>query len=279
LKNLRSFPRKRESSAGSPLSRGRARTRQARLARLALLLALPLFAAACAAPAGDFGRPRANYFNDTIFPAYGEGLALWRGEPVSDAPLTDEERVLRDLGYAILMPAGDRQDWDRMLTEHVRTRVLPIEKAPLDPGAYSDVLISTAYRSSTARYSRLMEDCRTDTTRAGPFFSAALRVAAADGAREKAAAQMFHVVPLERQSAMARVYENRVLINWVHRRFFDRLAGYKLALDRLVLATPAPAAVETERVCAVLAKRLEEFPLPAMQVAAAPPIQPVVVDK
>ena len=239
-----------------------------RLDRLALLIILPLTAAACAAPAGDFGRPRANYFNETLLPATGEGLALWRGEPVSDAPLTDEERLLRDLGYAILMPAGDRQDWDRMLTEHVRTRVLPMEKAPLDPGAYSDVLLSTAYRSSTARYSRLMEDCRADTTRAGPFFTAALRVAAMDAAREKAASQMAHVVPLERHAAMARVYENRVLINWVHRRFFDRLAGYKLALDRLVLATPAPAAVETERVIGVLEKRLAEFPLPEMQVAA-----------
>ena len=254
-----------------------------RLARLALLIILPLTAAACAAPAGDFGRPRANYFNDALLPSYGEGLALWRGEPVSDAPLTDEERQLRDLGYAILMPAGDRQDWDRMLTEHVRTRVLPMEKAPLDPGAYSDVLLSTAYRSSTARYSRLMEDCRTDTTRAGPFFTAALRVAAMDAAREKAASQMAHVVPLERHAAMARVYENRVLINWVHRRFFDRLASYRLALDRLVIATPAPAAVETERVCAVLAKRLEEFPLPEMQVAAVAPVAPVqpvvVIDK
>jgi hypothetical protein len=178
------------------------------------------------------------------------------------------------------MPAGDRQDWDRMLTEHVRTRVLPMEKAPFDPGAYSDVLISTAYRSSTARYSRLMEDCRADTTRAGPFFTAALRVAAMDAAREKAVSQMPHIVPLEKHAAMARVYENRVLVNWVHRRFFARLAGYKLALDRLIIATPAPAAVETERVCGLFAKRLEEFPLPEMQMAAvAQPAagQPVVV--
>jgi hypothetical protein len=127
-----------------------------------------------------------------------------------------------------------------------------------------------------------MEDCRTDTARAGPFFAAALRVAVADAAREKAGAQMFHVVPLEHHAAMARVFENRMLINWVHRRFFDRLAGYKLAVDRLMLATPAPAAAEAARVCAVLEARLVDFPLPPLQVAAAPaapPPAPAVVDK
>jgi hypothetical protein len=249
---------------------------------LALLFALPLIATGCAAPIGDFGRPRAAYFNENVLPAFGEGTALWRGEPVSDAPLTDEERDLRNLGYAILMPAGDRQQWDRMLTELARTRVLPVEKAPLDPGAYSDVLLSTAYRSSTARYSRLMEDCRNDAASAGPFFAAALRVATLDAAREKALSQSFHIVPVERQSAAARIWENRGLIAWVHRRYFDRLASYKLALDRLMLATPAPAAVETERVCAVLEKRLADYPLPALpplQAAAAPPAPTIVVDK
>jgi hypothetical protein len=241
-----------------------------RLRLSALLLTLLSVAGGCAAPAGDFGRPRPSFFNEALLPAVGEGAAIYRGEPVSDAPLTDEERQLRDLAYAILMPAGDRQGWDRMLTELVRTRVLPEEKAPVDPGAYSDVLISTAYRSTTARYARLMEDIRLDSSRAGPFFAAAARVAKMDEVREKAATNMFHVVPLERQSAMARVFENRMLIAWVQRRFTERLAGYKLALDRLVMATPAPAAVEAERTLHVLEARLAEF-LPPTQVAAVTP--------
>jgi hypothetical protein len=251
-----------------------------RLGRSALTLALLLAAAGCAAPAGDFGRPRPSYFNEALLPGVGEGVALYRGEPVSDAPLTDEERELRNLAYAILMPAGDRQDWDRMLTELVRTRVFPQEKAPLDPGGYSDALISTAYRSSTARYARLMEDMRADSGRAGPFFAAALRVAKMDEAREKAITNMFHIVPPERESAMARIYENRVLIAWTHRRFGERLAGYRLALDRLVMATPAPAAVEAERTLRVREARLAEFPPPApVAVAAAAPTATPVVGK
>ena len=244
-----------------------------RLGRPALLMTLLFAAAGCAAPAGDFGRPRPSYFNESVLPAIGEGAALSRREAVADAPLTDEEREMRNLAYAILMPAGDRQQWDRMLTELVRTRVLPEEKAPVDPGAYSDVLISSAYRSTTARYARLMEDARTDSARAGPFFAAAARVAKMDEVREKAAAHMFHIVPPERQSAMARIYENRVLVAWVHRRFGERLIGYKLALDRLVIATPAPAAVEAERVLQVLEARLAEF-MPAAQVAAITPSPP-----
>jgi hypothetical protein len=80
-------------------------------------------------------------------------------------------------------------------------------------------------------------------------------------------------VPPERQSAMARIYENRMLIAWVHRRFGERLIGYKLALDRLVVATPAPAAIEAERVLQVLEAGLAEF-MPSAHLAAVTPPPP-----
>jgi hypothetical protein len=87
--------------------------------------------------------------------------------------------------------------------------------------------------------------------------------------REKAIAQMWHVSAEEREHASIRIAENRMIVDWVQRRFGERLAGYQLALDRIVVATPAPAAIEAERAIAVLAARIAEFhPAPPVAVAA-----------
>lgn len=238
----------------------------------AVLVAVALAAGACAAPPGDFGRPRANVFSDNIMPLIGDSAAWVRGEPVSAAPFTDEERQLRDMAYAILMPPDDRQAWERKLAEWRRTRFWPEERTQPNIADYSDLLLRTTYRSSTARYAKLIEDIRVDSTRPGPFFTIAARVAEMDGVREQAIASMWHLSPNEREHASIRIEENRMIIGWVQRRFTERLTGYQLALERLVLATPTPAAVEAERALAVLAARVAEYqPVRVAQVDAAGP--------
>jgi hypothetical protein len=239
--------------------------------RLAVLVALLLTAGGCAAPAGDFGRPRAGVMNDNILPLAGETAAWMRGEPVSAAPFTDDERQLRDLAYAILMPPDNRQGWERMLAEWRRTRLVPENRIHSNPADYADLLLMTSYRSSTARYTKLMDDIRADSTRPAPFFTVAARVAEMDEVRERAISQMWHVAPAEREHASIRIAENRMIVDWVQRRFAERYAGYKLALDRLVVATPAPAAIEAERTLAVLATRMAEFHGRQLAAVALPP--------
>lgn len=119
--------------------------------RLTVIAALLFAAGGCAAPAGDFGRPRAGVLNDNVLPLAGDTAAWVRGEPVSAAPFTDDERQLRDLAYAILMPPDERQTWERMLAEWRRTRLLPEAKTHPNPADYADPLLRTSYRSSTAR--------------------------------------------------------------------------------------------------------------------------------
>ena len=244
----------------------------------ALLLALaPLVAAGCAAPVGDFERPRASVVHDEILPKAGLVAAYVRGEPVSQAPFTDDERELRDLAYAILMPPMQRQEWERRLAEMRRTRIFPDYFPSFDPDNYGDVLIDTPYRSSTARYNRLIEDISADSARIGPFFATAGRVAHMDGIRAKGIAKLPNVPPGERASAEARIAENGMLIAWVERRFDERRTGYRIALERLVVATPAPAAVAAERSLQILEQRLAQF-APSIRVAAAelpPPDLPV----
>lgn len=240
-----------------------------RASRAAIVLALLLLAGGCAAPVGDFGRPRPSYFNDKILPFIGDIAARSREEPVSSAPLTDDERKLRDLAYAILMPPDNRQRWERTLAEWRRTRILPEDATEANPASYSDLLMRTAYRSSTARYSKLIDDIRSDALLPGPFFAVAARVEEMDAVREKAVAGMLHLSSEDRESALARIAENRMIVAWVQRRFAERYAGYQLALDRLVVATPAPAAVEAERTLALFAQRLAEYQPPA-QLASLP---------
>lgn len=240
--------------------------RHARLAVLAILLA----AGGCAAPVGDFGRPTPNVLNDNVMPLAGDTAAWLRGEPVSAAPFTDDERQLRDLAYAILMPPDERQLWERTLAEWRRTRLLPEDITNANPANYTDVLLRTPYRSATARYSKLIDDVRADSTRPGPFFTVAARVAEMDAVRQQAIAKMWHVSANEREHASIRIAENGMIIGWVERRFAERLGGYQLALDRLVVATPAPAAIEAERTIAVFAARITELQ-GARLVAVAPP--------
>lgn len=248
---------------------------------LTLTVLLMILVGGCAAPVGDFGRPRPSYFNDKLLPAAG-GIAAWlREEPVSFGPLTDDERKLRDLAYAILMPPDSNQLWERTLAEWRRTRILPEDLTRPNPADYSSELLDTPYRSSTARYAKLMEDIRVDAARPGPFFTVAARVLEMDAVRAKALANMLHLSPIERESAAARIAENEMIIDWVRRRFAERYAGYQLALERLVVATPAPAAVEAERMLIAFRQRLAEFQPPARVAAlgGAPPAEGVIVSK
>jgi hypothetical protein len=86
---------------------------------------------------------------------------------------------------------------------------------------------------------------------------------------------MLHASPGDRESAMARIAENEMIIGWVQRRFMERYAGYQLALERLLVATPAPAAVEAERTLAVFAQRMAEIqPVVQVAIVGGPPPPP-----
>ena len=51
----------------------------------------------------------------------------------------------------------------------------------------------------------------------------------------------------EIENALGRIRENRMITAWVHRALHWRLASYRYALERLVIAVPSPLAVEAER--------------------------------
>ena len=122
---------------------------------------LSLSAAGCV-QTGDFGRPRASFWNDVVVPETGALAAHLSNEPVSRYPLTDDENELRDRAWRFLMPVKERVWFEAAIADLVRTRVLPVDLYPADRTAYHHALMSESFRSPASRYRQLSEDAFVD---------------------------------------------------------------------------------------------------------------------
>lgn len=231
-------------------------------------------------PNGDFGRVRSSLVTDNIHAWVGRDAARDQGAPVSLFPLTDDELRLRDFAYPMIEPPFDRQRWFSVLGEWGVTRFLRPEWYNCDPTAYAGRLMTTFVRSESTRYARLVEDVRNDLARLDPFFMTARRVLDMDAKREQSLGYVNVLSGPEIANAQARVLENRLVIGWVQRSLTDRIASYRFALERLVIAVPSPLAVEADRSIAMLQTRVTDGSLvpmpnfPGAVAAAAVPLPP-----
>ncbi len=221
-----------------------------RPARLALILALGL--AACGRPTGDFGRARPSALHDDLLPAAGAAIARRYGEPVSAFNLTDDERELRDRAWTFVRPPHAGDWWMATEVEGQRTRVSPVADPGFDPARYYDHLRSDPFRSSEARWSRVMEDITADALLVPPFCDVAARVRRADVERLAAARRVASPEPWVIE-AEERVFENNEVMSWAWRAREYRLASYRIAIDRLQVETPSDRLFEANRAFAALA--------------------------
>ena len=205
---------------------------------------------------GDFGRVRSSLVNDDAHAwmgdvtTRGQGAITWRHQ------LTDEERRLRDLAYPLIDPPYDRNQWFSALGElGLGSREWPYP----DRNAYASRLFTTAYRSQTARYNRLIEDIRNDVIRLDPFFSTAHYITDMDRKRAKGLAYVQRLSAEERANTEWRMAENRNIILWVRGSLDERVASYRIALERMVIAAPSPIAVEAERQLTLLQQRIAGY--------------------
>jgi len=207
---------------------------------------------------GDFNRMRPSLVGDDthawIGPAAAAVIARNKAEPLSKQ-LTDEEQRLRDFAYPLIEPPYDRNRWYSVLGEVGVTRPWPYP----DRDAYASRLLTTAYRSQTARYNKLLEDIRNDVVRLDPFFAVAHHVTDMDQKRVKAMAHVSSLTPQERAKTQQRIEENRAIVSWVRGSLEERAASYKIALERLVVAAPSPVAVEAERALTLLQQRIGAY--------------------
>lgn len=208
---------------------------------------LVLTATACAPALGDFERPRPSVLHEDVFPAVGEIAAGLRGEPTSGFPYTDHERELRDRSWALLMPQLERQLFLRWLAEMRRTRIISVERTVPNRSNYVGKLLSEDFRSSGARFARLEMDIRNDRLRFPGFIAAANAVADYDRVRERSLGRTADLTLKERENAIGRIEENRLLIWTVQKSMRERADIYRYALERLVIQTPDDAAIGAER--------------------------------
>jgi hypothetical protein len=221
-----------------------------------LVLVLPLLLGACAGAQGDFGRLKTSVVDDDIHRWVGRDPLRATGVPVSQYPLTDEERTLRDLAYPLIEPPFDRARWFSIVNEYGVSHYLGWPGFAVEE--YSVKLMGQHYRSATARYHQLNTDVRNDVVRIPDFFMTARRVLDLDNKRAQSFRYVAGMTPPEAGNANARIAENQLVIGWVQRSLVERSEAYCFALQRLVIATPAPMAVEVERSITLLNTRIGE---------------------
>jgi hypothetical protein len=205
------------------------------------------------------GRPRAadRLRHQRRFRADGAGGGARAGTDLAwRHQLTDQERMLRDLAYPLIEPPYERNKWYSAIGEvGAASRPWPYP----DRTAYASRLFTTAYRSQTARYNRLIEDIRNDVMRIDPFFNSARYVIEMDRKREKALGYVTSLTVEERDNTLLRVAENRNIVRWVQESLQERAESYKFALERMVIAAPSPVAVEAERALTLLQQRITSY--------------------
>lgn len=248
--------------------------------RLTICIAFAI-AAPASSHAGDFGRPK---------PSLLEGLIpqqFWRGPVVgySAYPLTDLEVELRDRSYVLIRPNEPRGSWNIYIAGFGIAHLFPPAYIYYDYTEYARMLLWTLARSEASSYNRLIEDMDSDGRLVGPFVAVACAVADLDLKRERSLTYVSELWEGEVGNAFGRIRENRLVTAWVHRALHWRLASYRYALERLVIAVPSARAVEVERGLArfqaivlqadpALARCAgAEF---AVAVQAGPPIAPIV---
>jgi hypothetical protein len=205
---------------------------------------------------GDFGRVRTSLVNDDAHAWMGSVTVREQGAITWRHGLTDEERRLRDLAYPLIDPPYDRNKWYSALGElGLGSRVWPYP----DRNAYASRLFTMAYRSQTARYNKLIEDTRNDVVRLDPFFATARYVTDMDRKRRKGLAYVQRLSEEERANTEFRMMENSRIIEWVRGSLDERVASYRIALERMVIAAPSPIAVEAERQLNLLQTRVAGY--------------------
>ena len=206
----------------------------------------------------DFGEVHPVLVTDGIHDWLGRDSGAPKRVPPSRFEYTDDERALRDLAYPLIEPPFDRQQWYSVAGEYglYRTNSANYKK-------YSERLESTWSRSPSSRYAQLIDDVRNDITRLSQFFETATRVVDIDQKRQKSMSFVSSLSKKEHENAVRRMRENAHVIAIVQQRLADRVASYHFALERLVIITPSPQAIEAERSVILLQKQIARYQQPA----------------
>jgi hypothetical protein len=211
----------------------------------------------CGTPNGDFGEVQPYLVGDQVHDWVGPYAT---GSVASSFDLTDDERTLRDLSYPLIEAPYERQQWYAVAAEYGGIKP---DRRTVERTLYAKGLLSSEFRSPTARYAQLTDDIRNDIARMPQFFETAGRVLDMDQKRQKSMAYVSALPPKELQNAQQRMRENRSIIALAHAKLTQRAASYHFALERLVIETPSALAVDVERAITQMQGMIERYRGPA----------------
>jgi len=194
---------------------------------------------------GDFKEVRPLLVHDDVHDWLDYDAVAGKNTSPSGFTLTDDERQLRDLAYPLIEQPYNRQQWYSVAGEY--GVIGSDHRLPFDRTQYATHLFGSRYRSPTARYARMTEDIRDDTTRLPAFFETAARVLDIDQKRRKSLAFVSGLSAHERNEALRRNYSNQSIVAMVRTKLRQRVESYRFALERLVIMTPSSEAVDVER--------------------------------
>jgi hypothetical protein len=223
----------------------------------------------CAAN-GDFGRIRPSLVSDDMHAWVGRDANGRARAFAYAAPLTDDERLLRDLAYPLIEPPFDRNRWYSVLGEYGAgpARLFAYPGSFVNPTTYWSRLELAYRRSESSAYAQLVADARNDVMRIEPFFAVAGRVFDMDRRREQSLPYVSGLTITERDNALVRNYENAAAVDWVCRSLEGRVVAYRYAVEHLVVAVPSTTAIEAERTVNLLQARVDQ----RCRIVAAAPI-------
>lgn len=214
---------------------------------------------ACGTATGDFGEVRPSLVSDVH--DWTTPLAGAAKPTLGSAfELTDDERQLRDLSHPLIAPPYTGQQWYSILAE---IGLAKPQRQVVTRATYATQLLASRYHSPSARYAQLMDDARNDTTRLPEFFETAGRVLDMDAKRQKSLDFVSALLPAERKDAEVRIRENASIVASVREKLLQRESSYRYALERLVVATPSPQAVQVERAIDRLQTEIARYQSPA----------------
>jgi hypothetical protein len=127
--------------------------------RLILALSAAALLGGCGTSNGDFGEVRPSLVRDDIHDWVGPYASTGS---VSKFDLTDDERQLRDLAYALIEAPYNRQQWYSIAGEY---GAVPPDRATFDRTTYATRLLDSRIHSTVARYAQLSDDIHNDMTR------------------------------------------------------------------------------------------------------------------
>ena len=210
---------------------------------------------------GDFKEVKRYLVRDDIHDWVGTDAVAGVNTSRSGFELTDDERQLRDLAFQLIQPSYDRHQWYSIAGEY--GLIERDQRERFDRTDYATRLFGDRYRSPSARYAKLIDDIRDDTTRLPQFFETATRVLDIDHKRRESLRYISNLSEHERNEALRRMYVNAAIVRLVRTRLHQRVESYHFALERLVLMTPSAQAAQVDLSLKQLQANIARYRLPA----------------